>query len=175
MKKIFTALSAYSLCLLPLSITAQAAQSIIDVTLLEAPNDTDYKVGNVYQAYVSYHLSNLSGQGSETIASDGIISLQFEFNGSIYDKSHDEASGYPQLHFSDGELVGIDYWNTQGLSDGDANSFFTFYQDNTFLYSPYGESEYSGEYTVSSVPEPNPAIILISSFGWLLIIRHRSA
>ena len=175
MKKTIQTLFNCGLFLFPLSSSTLAAQAIIDVTLLEAPNDSEYTVGDVHRASITYDTSTLRGLGTETISSDGIISLHFEFNGAIYDESYDIASGYPQLHFQDNTLVGIDYWNTQGLIDGNANSFFTFYPDQSFSYSPYGESEYMGEYEIGSVPQVHSSLYFLSSIGWMLLIRHRSA
>ena len=173
MKKHIQTLLGCGLFLLPLSTAAQAAYAIIDLTLLEAPNDSAYAVGDVHRAFVTYDTSSLIGLGSETIASDDILSLSFEFNETTYDKSHDIASGYPKLHFYNRELVGIDYWNTLGLTNGGESSFFTFYPDRTFTYSPYGESEYTGQYEINSVPEIHPSIYFLSSLGWILLRRHR--
>jgi len=171
MKKVFNTLLCS--CAISLTTLSHAAQAIIDVTLNEAPNDTYYRVGNIYRASIQYNDLILTGSGIETLSET--VSLSFNFNGFIYDESYDQATGFPRLNFQDGELVGIDYWNTQGLTDGEANSFFTFYPDGTFNYSPYGESEYSGQYEIHQIPEVHPSIILLSSIGLILLRRNRCA
>jgi len=146
--------------------------SEIEVTLLEAPNDFDYNVGDVYMAYLSYDSSQLSGSGEEVLSVGNIISLNFEFNGAVYDERDDVASGYPRLYFSDSDLVGVDYWNTEGLEGGGEKSFFSFYRDQSFNYSPYGESEFVGVYTMSVVPEVQTTTLL--SYGlWLILVRRK--
>lgn len=173
MKDNLTALMACYLCLLPFSSSIQAAQSIIEVTLEEAPNTSEYEVGNVYRLYVSYNTASLTGQDLEFISTNDITSLHFDFNGDIYDETYDVAASYPRLYFNNFELVAIDYWNTQGLKNRNENSFFTFYQDQSFLYSPNGQSEYAGRYLINSVPEVKTSVLFLSSLGWFILLRRR--
>ncbi len=172
MQPIFHTLLICTGCLVPFIGAAQTVYSEIKVTLLEAPNDSDYNVGDVYMLYLSYDSSQLLGIGEEVILVGDIVSLRFDFNGATYDERDDVASDYPRLYFSDSKLVGMDYWNSNGIEGGGDKSFFSFYKDQSFSYSPYGSSEFTGVYTMSVVPEVQSTTLL--SYGlWLLLVRRK--
>ena len=172
MQTIINLLLSGTACLLPFSGAAQTVYSEIEVTLLEAPSESDYSVGDTYSAYVAYDSSQLTGVGDEVISVGDIVSLSFVFNGVAYDESYDVASDYPRLYFSNSELVSIDYWNSKGLENGGERSFFSFYQDQSFNYSPYGESEFTGKYTIATVPEVQSSVLLSSGL-WILLLRRK--
>jgi len=172
MKNLFKALTGFIPCALPITGAAQIISSEIVVTLSEAPNQSNYNIGDQFSMYVTYDGSSLSGVGEEIITVEGILSLSFEFGGSIYDETYDNASDYPRFYFTDSELVAVDYWNSNGLADGRDKSFFRFFKDQSFNYSPYGESEFTGNYLVV-VPEPQTAIFLGVALGVTLLRRQR--
>ena len=171
---LFTLLIGCTTYILPLSGSTQVVNSQIVVTLLEAPNHSPYKVGDDYVAFLTYDTSGLVGVGEETLSHEGVVSLLFEFNGITYDETYDTDSSYPKFYFSGSELVSIDYMNSQGLVGAGAGSFFKFYRDQSFNYSPNGESEYAGVYVVNQVPEFKTMIYFSSAFCILLYRRRYS-
>ncbi len=159
--------------ILPVTVAGQVAQSEIVVALSEAPNQSGYDIGDQFSMLITYDTSLLSGEGEEVLTVEDILSLSFEFGESTYDETYDSASSYPRLYFDDAQLVSVDYWNNTGLIEGGDQSFFRFLNDQTFNYSPYGESEFVGEYSVIAVPESESTLFLSIALWMILLRRHR--
>ena len=174
MKNILTIFPISVVCFIPILGVAQTVHTEIFVTLLEAPNESDFEVGDIHKGKVSYDSSLLVGEGEEEISVAGIQSLTFDFNGVTYNETYDVATGFPKLYFVDSELVGIDYWNNVGVEGGGDRSFFSFHSDQSFNYSPNGVSEFSGIYTLSAVPETQSSLLLGIGSGALIMRRQRS-
>lgn len=154
--------------------SAQVEESQIIVTISEAPNTSIYNAGDEFVVDLMYNKSLLKSDGDERLSlADSSLQLDFNFLGSTYDEKSDPATDYPMLYFSNSKLVGIDYFYSQAIGDDGNNSFFRFFKDQSFNYSPDGVSEYSGEYNVVNIPEPSQILVFGISSIFLLSIRKR--
>lgn len=171
-------LQIISNCLLLLSLPAlsQTVEYRAQLTLIEAPATGGYNVGDQYTIQIAYNPASLTGVGAEFInASNGLEYIRFEFNGHVYDESFEIASGYPRLYFQDGKFANFDYWNSTGIIGGSPDSFFRFFRDQSFMYSPDGSSEFEGSYAtlISTAPEPQVFISIGIGAICLLFVRNR--
>ena len=171
-----TLLNSLALLALTVEASAQTVDARLELTLLEVPNEMNYSVGDKYFADLVYDQSAITGFGSESLVIGfGLHSIDLHFDGVVYDASRDLTNDYPQAYFSDGQLIGVDFWNNTGMEGGGVNSFFRFFKDQSFIYSLQGDSEYAGVYKVISVPEPKPSIYIFLAAGAIVLRRHRTA
>ncbi|MGJ8656495.1 MAG: PEP-CTERM sorting domain-containing protein [Akkermansiaceae bacterium] len=160
-----------------ISSSAQILKFEIDLVLLGAPNTADYKAGDHYYGSITVDTSRLSNTGDEfLIIGEGLESVYVEFiDGHSYTHEDDVSEGYPRVYFTDGVLTGFDIWNNRGLKSGIEDTFFRFYRDESFQYSPNGAEEFDGSYTLraEAVPEPSSGMLIMLSAGSFVFFRKR--
>ncbi len=173
-------LAAITMSITAISAFAQTVTYEIDLVLTTAPNTVDYGVGDHFNGGFTVDLSMLTNSGDEYLSiGEGVESAHFVFiGGERYSHLDDISNGFPRAYFTDGEVVGFDLWNSLGLRNGVDGTFFRFFRDKSFQYSPDGSSEYTGIYDISlapaSVPEPSSSLLLVLSAGSFMVRRKRS-
>ncbi len=149
-----------------------------DLVLRGAPNTADYKVGDHFLGSVSIDSSELTNLGDEVaIIGAGLESIHITFiDDFTYDHNDDPSNGYPRAYLTDGVLTGFDLWNSKGLKSGIENTFFRFFRDRSFQYSPRGDGEFDGVYSLSleAVPEPSSSMLSLIGISCLLFLRNKS-
>jgi len=172
--KVFQAITV-CLTLLSLPVLSQTIYYKAELSLLGVPASGGYSTEDKYTVEVQYNKAAVTGVGRESInAANGLESIQFAFNGHIYDESYETSKGFPVIYFEDGEFANFDYWNTKGIEGGSPDSFFRFFRDNTFMYSPDGSSEFEGVYSEVTTVAPEPRALLLLGIGGLYILTRRN-
>lgn len=174
----FAAIRSFALALMLMQVTnAQTMNYNVNLEISGAPNTATYSAGDHFYASITVDLSKLKRSGIESLSvENGLESIQFRFlDNHLYTEIDDPSSGFPKAYFTDGIFTGIDFWNSMGLVGAKDNTFFRFYRDGSFQYSPEGVTEFDGSYSVilATVPEPHTTCFSLLALLCLTFNRQR--
>ena len=190
---------ASAMVLLPLLARAQVVQYDFEIIFdVNTPSSLNV-AGRDFFGNIVVDLDQLVDEGEPgrqiAIIDSGLRSVYIEFYDGNYTHESDISNGFPRAFFTDGVLTGIDIWNNTGLisgrEEGLEDTFFRFFRDQTFEYSPRGNTnsldgedadiagEFSGSYVLSPtftvVPEPTSSALLFLASLFFLMGRRRSS
>ena len=165
MKRMLSATAALTL------LGAESAESATTVRFSivlepEIPADVGLVPGQVFEGALSYDPASVGTVGETTISpvNDPMMTIRFEFAGGVYDELSDPDPEFPQLYFTDGVLVGMNFWAPNHSAMATSSGFVQIEttQVGTLIYYSFdGSGEYGGsiQWTPTLIPESSTCLL----------------
>jgi len=124
-------------------------------------------VGEVGSGTFTYDDSLISNLGEEYIYVTDGLTLTFNFLGQDFTQLDDlEYPSSPSLGFFEGSIVSLDYFVNSGINNNNALDFGT-------SVLTFNGSAYTGEITVTAVPEPETYAMMLAGLGLVAFAARR--